>query len=151
MGFKQYVEKFVTGEKFKPAYAQKDYWELFVNPTKSELKNVDRAVITPNGDLYTMKNGEGSTDNYIHIGLVDYLHKQNIISIPQGAGGYFNKHYNVFFAIAEYKGKWYISESYKTDDKLLKVAEKYMTKAKKKNPFLKFEFNTLPFDDGDFF
>jgi len=149
MGFKQYVEKFVDGNKTQTFLGDRVYAELFINPSVSELKE-ERAVIDPKGNVYVLTTD--SYDKILHIDILKFMEKQNIIKGKANGMEHFNKDLDKYLAIvfdSRFTNEWIVGESYaryldndKREMELVEKATQYMKLAKKKNPRLKFNPTT---------
>lgn len=133
MKFKTFLEKFITGKNFKPAYDKEEYFELFVNPTPKELKGIERGILLYSGDFYTIAPFEHYRD-YIHLDIIRYLQSEKVLKNFK-VKSHFDSHINEFLAVSKFNDEWYLSESYQY---LPKIALDYMTNASKKNPRLNF-------------
>ena len=141
---RKFKEEWVDGLEVKPnEYTGKSYYEIFRNPSKSELNEAcstdfRRGIVLKNGDFYIVSE----SCNIIHIDLVRILKKAGIISDRYVETWWSNKDkdsLNEFFGIVETMTKFSFAQSlsyvYKVIEEAPEILNEYRLSFKKKNPY----------------
>ena len=151
--FNLFVEKFLDAEevhKYSRGKKEKFYAEVFVNPSRRELKECGtycRGIIDKKGNLFVIANiGDDPRDvnqaRFIHEDLFNFLKKRGIFKGTHFAETWafdeFIPEKGVCVQRFETTNKFYLSESVIYDKNTIGDIMEIFKKAEKKNPGLEF-------------